>query len=111
MHLDHSRPSRLWPAHPSLGCPGHIPAPEVKVVLEHGPRTIRSLACRCQHHDHQSNLEIMLRWTLTFLVIAIIAAILGFGGVASGAAGIAKVLFFVFLVLFILSLIRGGAST
>ncbi len=50
-----------------------------------------------------------VRWTLTFLVIAIIAAVLGFGGVASGAAGIAKVLFFVFLVLFILSLIRGGA--
>ncbi len=56
-------------------------------------------------------IHIMLRWTLTFLVIAIIAAVLGFGGVAAGAAGIAKVLFFIFLVLFVLSLIRGSAST
>lgn len=49
----------------------------------------------------------MLRWTITFLVIALIAALLGFGGIAAGAAGIAKILFFVFLVLFILSLLFG----
>jgi uncharacterized membrane protein YtjA (UPF0391 family) len=53
----------------------------------------------------------MLRWTLTFLVIAIFAAILGFGDVAAGAAGVAKVLFFVFLVLFVLSLVRGGSQS
>ncbi len=52
----------------------------------------------------------MLRWTITFLVIAIIAAIFGFGGIAAGAAGIAKILFFVFLVLFLLSLIRGRST-
>ena len=56
-------------------------------------------------------LNVMLRWTVIFLVIAIIAAIFGFGGVAAGAAGIAKVLFFIFLVLFVLSLISGRRTT
>jgi len=31
-------------------------------------------------------LTIMLRWTITFLIIAVIAAIFGFGGIAAGAA-------------------------
>jgi uncharacterized membrane protein YtjA (UPF0391 family) len=39
----------------------------------------------------------MLRWTITFLIIAIIAAIFGFGGIAAGAATIAKILFFILL--------------
>jgi uncharacterized membrane protein YtjA (UPF0391 family) len=56
-------------------------------------------------------LNLMLRWTVIFLVIAIIAAIFGFGGVAAGAAGIAKILFFIFLVLFVLSLLFGRRST
>jgi uncharacterized membrane protein YtjA (UPF0391 family) len=51
--------------------------------------------------------ELMLRWTVIFLVVAIIAAIFGFGGVAAGAAGIAKILFFIFIVLFLISLIGG----
>jgi uncharacterized membrane protein YtjA (UPF0391 family) len=50
----------------------------------------------------------MLRWTVTFLVIAIIAAIFGFGGIAAGAASIAKILFYIFLILFVISLISGG---
>ena len=50
---------------------------------------------------------IILKWTITFLIVAIIAGVLGFGGIAAGAASIAKVLFFIFIVLFILSLIRG----
>src|SRR5690348_8541997 len=54
------------------------------------------------------NINVMLRWTLIFLVVAIIAAILGFGGIAAGAAGIAKILFFVFLVAFVISLIAGA---
>lgn len=54
--------------------------------------------------------EVMLRWTVIFLVVAIIAAIFGFGGIAAGAASIAKVLFFIFLVLFILSLIFGRST-
>lgn len=52
----------------------------------------------------------MLRWTITFLIVAIIAAIFGFGGIAAGAAGIAKILFFIFIVLFLLSLIGGRRS-
>jgi uncharacterized membrane protein YtjA (UPF0391 family) len=51
----------------------------------------------------------MLRWTITFLVIALVAALFGFGGIATGAASIAKVLFFIFLVLFVLSLIFGAS--
>ncbi len=49
----------------------------------------------------------MLRWTVTFIVLAIIAAIFGFGGIAAGAASIAKVLFFIFLIAFVISLITG----
>lgn len=49
----------------------------------------------------------MLRWVVTFLIIALIAAVFGFGGIAGEAVWIAKVLFFVFLVLFVVSLIFG----
>ncbi|BAV09726.1 DUF1328 family protein [Filimonas lacunae] len=52
----------------------------------------------------------MLRWTVTFLIVALIAAIFGFTGIAAGAASIAKILFFIFLVLFLLSLIGGRRS-
>lgn len=47
----------------------------------------------------------MLRWSLTFLVVALIAALFGFTALAGTAMGIARILFFVFLVLFVLSLI------
>ena len=47
----------------------------------------------------------MLRWTLSFIVIALIAGVLGFGGIAGAAAGIAKFTFYIFLVLVALSLI------
>jgi uncharacterized membrane protein YtjA (UPF0391 family) len=49
----------------------------------------------------------MLRWVVTFLIIALIAAVFGFGGIAGEAVWIAKVLFFVFLVLFVVSSIFG----
>ncbi|NUP95481.1 MAG: DUF1328 domain-containing protein [Planctomycetaceae bacterium] len=49
----------------------------------------------------------MLRWTLTFLVIALIAGALGFGGVAGAATDFARICFFVFLVLFVLGLLFG----
>ena len=49
----------------------------------------------------------MLRWTLTFLVIALIAALFGFGGIAVAAAGIARILFFISLVLFLVSIMSG----
>jgi len=51
----------------------------------------------------------MLKWSATFLVIAIIAGILGFTGIASGAATIAKFLFGIFLVLFVVTLLIGGS--
>lgn len=57
--------------------------------------------------SRNKTIKFMLRWTITFLIIAIIAAVFGFGGIAAGAAGIAKVLFFLFLVLFVISLISG----
>lgn len=47
----------------------------------------------------------MLRWAITFLVVALIAAALGFSGVAGAAVGIAKVLAAVFIVLFLVSLV------
>lgn len=50
----------------------------------------------------------MLRWVVTFLIIALIAAVFGFGGIVAGAIDIAKILFFIFLILFVLSLIFGG---
>ncbi len=50
----------------------------------------------------------MLRWALTFLIIALIAGAFNFVGVEGTALQIARILFFVFLVLFVLSLIAGN---
>jgi uncharacterized membrane protein YtjA (UPF0391 family) len=50
----------------------------------------------------------MLRWTLSFLVVAIVAGFLGFGGIAVTATDFAKILFFVFLAAFLVSLLFGG---
>jgi len=50
----------------------------------------------------------MLRWVVTFLVIALVAALFGFGGLAEGAAEIAKIIFYIFLVLLVISLIFGS---
>lgn len=47
----------------------------------------------------------MLRWALTFFVVALIAAVLGFTGVAVAAAGIAKILFYLFLILFLVTVV------
>ncbi|MBX3049642.1 MAG: DUF1328 domain-containing protein [Anaerolineales bacterium] len=49
----------------------------------------------------------MLRWALTFLVVALIAGVLGFGGIAGTAEGIARVLFGLFLILALVSFIFG----
>src|SRR5690348_4320228 len=43
--------------------------------------------------------ELMLRWAIIFLIIAIVAAVFGFTGIAAGAAAIAKFLFGLFLLL------------
>jgi len=50
----------------------------------------------------------MLRWVITFLIIALIAALFGFGNIAAGAASIARILFYIFLVFFVISLIAGA---
>ncbi len=47
----------------------------------------------------------MLRYAITFFVIALIAALFGFGGIAASAAGIAQLLFYGFLVLAVISLV------
>ena len=49
----------------------------------------------------------MLRWALTFLVLALVAGLLGFGGIATASAGIAKTLFILFLVVFAVILLLG----
>lgn len=53
-------------------------------------------------------IRLMLRWTLTFLIIALVAAVFGFTGIAAGAAEIAKIIFYIFLVFFVISLIAGA---
>jgi uncharacterized membrane protein YtjA (UPF0391 family) len=52
----------------------------------------------------------MLRWALTFLIVALIAGAFGLTGVAGAAAGIAKGLFFVAIVLFLVTAIAGLAA-
>ena len=47
----------------------------------------------------------MLRWTITFLVIAFVAAIFGFTEIAGAAAWIAKTIFFMFVVLAVIGLL------
>jgi uncharacterized membrane protein YtjA (UPF0391 family) len=49
----------------------------------------------------------MLRWSMSFFILALIAAVFGFGGIASGATQIAQILFVVFLVLFAASFLLG----
>ena len=49
----------------------------------------------------------MLRWALTFLIVALIAAVFGFTSIAGESMYIARVLFFIFLVVFLASLVYG----
>lgn len=49
----------------------------------------------------------MLRWAITFFLIAIVAGLFGFGLVGGMAYGAAKICFFVFLVLAVISLLTG----
>jgi uncharacterized membrane protein YtjA (UPF0391 family) len=52
----------------------------------------------------------MLRWALTFLVIALIAAALGMFRVEAVSVEIAWILFVVFLILAVVSLVAGRRS-
>ena len=49
----------------------------------------------------------MLRWAVSFLVLARIAGVFGFGVIASASAGIAKTLFMVFVVFAVIALLVG----
>jgi uncharacterized membrane protein YtjA (UPF0391 family) len=49
----------------------------------------------------------MLRWAITFAIIAIVAAALGFYGLADTSADIAKLFALVFVVLFVVALVVG----
>ena len=49
----------------------------------------------------------MIRWAITFAILALIAGVLGFGGLASGFADIAKILLFVFLALCVVFVVAG----
>jgi uncharacterized membrane protein YtjA (UPF0391 family) len=51
--------------------------------------------------------QVMLRWSLLFLIIALVAGVFGFWGLEGTAMQIAKVLFFIFLIIFIVSLVLG----
>lgn len=55
----------------------------------------------------RQNTILMLRWVLTFLIIALVAAVFGFTGIAADSAYIAKIIFYIFLVLLVLSLLFG----
>ena len=48
----------------------------------------------------------MLRWTMTFLIMALVAGVLGFLGITAGITDAARIMFFVFLILFLVSLVR-----
>ncbi|MDO8489739.1 MAG: DUF1328 domain-containing protein [Candidatus Omnitrophota bacterium] len=53
----------------------------------------------------------MLRWALTFFVIAIVAALFGFTRIAGSAFDIARILFFIFLVLAVIIFIFGRSRS
>jgi len=52
----------------------------------------------------------MLRWAITFFIIALIAGVLGLSGVAGASSTIAYYLAVAFLVLFVISLVLGRGS-
>jgi uncharacterized membrane protein YtjA (UPF0391 family) len=53
----------------------------------------------------------MIRWALTFFVLALIAAVLGFGGLAGDLSYIAKICLLLFIVLAVVSMIVGRGRT
>jgi uncharacterized membrane protein YtjA (UPF0391 family) len=52
----------------------------------------------------------MIRWAITFAILALIAALLGFGGLAGDFSYIAKILLLLFVVLLVVSLVVGRGS-
>lgn len=49
----------------------------------------------------------MLRWIITFLIIALVAGVFGFTGVAGAATDLARILFYIFLVLLLVAVVAG----
>lgn len=47
----------------------------------------------------------MLRWALSFFLVAIVAGIFGFAGIAGAATDVARILFYLFLGMFFLSFV------
>jgi len=52
----------------------------------------------------------MLRWAITFFIIAIIAGVFGLSGVAGASSNIAYYLAVGFLILFVISLVMGRGA-
>ena len=50
----------------------------------------------------------MIRWALTFFVIALFAALFGFGGVSGTTAAIGQMIFFAAAVLVLVSVFTNG---
>ena len=61
----------------------------------------------CDRATELQSITPMLRWILTFLVVALVAGVFGFTGVAGGATDIARILFYIFLVLLLISIVAG----
>ena len=53
----------------------------------------------------------MLRWAVTFFIIALIAGVVGLSGVANTSSNIAYYLAVGFLILFVISLVMGRGAT
>ena len=53
----------------------------------------------------------MLRWAITFAIIALIAGVLGFSGLEATSASIARFLALVFVILFVAALVVGRGMT
>ena len=72
-------------------------------------RTLRAL-CELFQQVNLKEEVAMLKWAVTFLVIALVAAVFGFTDIAAASAGIAQILFAIFLVLFLALLVLGMAG-
>ncbi len=57
----------------------------------------------------ETEVQTMLSWVVTLLIVALIAGVLGFGGIAGASIEIAKIIFFIAIVLFLVSAVVGLA--
>jgi uncharacterized membrane protein YtjA (UPF0391 family) len=88
-----------------LNTPKFHTIPHFVAAFHHSNRGIAFLPEKVS--NHLQNRKVMLRWSITFLIIALIAAVFGFGGIAAGAATFAKILFFIAIAVFVITLITG----